>query len=1251
MNSYPPELLAQLAPVMFVAGLDVPHPPGVPATPQSPSAAKATDLFHTLITRLREALTNQRKVAIWQPEKSKSFHVILVDKEVRFPPRKLVAPDDPQYASSHSPLSPLTPSSPLHPDGLIAPIWIRKHTTLIPSVFVMFMRLYEHPPNNPKSPLEGPDMDREREREAEERKQDTDLSVEIANRKKSTNERNIKLTVVLLASRKMLDDPTLDARLTFIRRHSGLDSRAALFVLSPVSQAELGDLSQALYDPAVEYYTAHSKRVRRKRNRHSTTVSSYPNPSIGNIARPLRPEGWTVRYEYKMACFAEFRGEDEVALKHYQDAYDMLVIMFGSPAILPPRTKRWAEAKVLADTINIKITKLYLYNNEHALALSHHSTHMRKFGDFSRGWGIGEETFEFWSWVARQNRLFAELLEQGTRTNLVIPVHKPQALAPSIGTSQPSSTQRLAGIDSDPRALGLNPSHALQHPGFYYYAAARCTEMRRMKFQIALEAEESGHPISLSPGFTNEKKVTHDTIILELYTKAYELFKKYNPGDTTNNGQGRLTLWIAYRIAQTYCDSGQYEMAIRFFERIAKTYRREHWGSMLRPLLTTWYSCAKQLDDVELSIRLLFEMMGHDALDQNDTEGLQEDLIAVLQSTVPKSPTEPFVLGLTEAKPLFDTSAVFWSQSVKVGEAAAFQVSFTAPKVIPVSSIPFTSIAIHLEEGPPIVVRHSPDKPRNASAVRWLNAGEILSRDPTEIEANLQWNLGDVLIVSGRVVSKRPTELKVSRLAITVTLNAWTIEIPLEPCGSRQGKPTAGKWLSSLDPLRFADVTREKYWSTIVKNHSHRISVSIQHYAPAYLDEGYPIIIEVTNVDDKDLDVALDVLLQPSDLDGTTNKITIDHEQSSSLIKGVLCGVVKPGVAVVKTLHLLSQGAAGDRILDISVQTKVPEGLSPGDQETQESREDTMENLQTIVIPTVDAFQLTQDIAYQHNAEGWSALTDLESYEENHEDYRRGIEAIVVTDIRVVGPSSVYIEHVEFEEENAHVKLLGTSLISDDGSIFPGEFVPEDEFNVSSHFVIPFDERGERDSLWVPGHYTIQWRRIHENGKHGTPSLTRLPLPALEPLQENVVALLDVPTVATLHVPFDLDLSIRNYHPTLSANILCQLETDNVDSFVVSGLRSGRLPILLPEAEERIAWRLIPMECGHLRLPKIKIHSRRKIGPVQVPNSADGQDGPYEGETVKIVAVRRGWKPGSNVDPNSGMKGEDSGQMTVLVRP
>ena len=49
----------------------------------------------------------------------------------------------------------------------------------------------------------------------------------------------------------------------------------------------------------------------------------------------------------------------------------------------------------------LQITKLYPYN-EHGRVLSHHGPHTRRFADFSRGWGIGEETFEYRSWMARQ---------------------------------------------------------------------------------------------------------------------------------------------------------------------------------------------------------------------------------------------------------------------------------------------------------------------------------------------------------------------------------------------------------------------------------------------------------------------------------------------------------------------------------------------------------------------------------------------------------------------------------------------------------------------------------------------------------------------------------------------------------------------------------------------------------------------------------------------------------------------------------
>ena len=68
---------------------------------------------------------------------------------------------------------------------------------------MLFKRIYEHPSSASKSPLDH-DPTSDRDREAEERRRDTELAAEIAQRKKTTNERSIKLTVVLMASRKML---------------------------------------------------------------------------------------------------------------------------------------------------------------------------------------------------------------------------------------------------------------------------------------------------------------------------------------------------------------------------------------------------------------------------------------------------------------------------------------------------------------------------------------------------------------------------------------------------------------------------------------------------------------------------------------------------------------------------------------------------------------------------------------------------------------------------------------------------------------------------------------------------------------------------------------------------------------------------------------------------------------------------------------------------------------------------------------
>lgn len=68
------------------------------------------------------------------------------------------------------------------------------------------------------------------------------------------------------------------------------------------------------------------------------------------------------------------------------------------------------------------------------------------------------------------------------------------------------------------RTLGLNPSHALQHPGHYYYMAARCTEARRERFSVSESASQGANT---PPGYANEKKVDHLTIALEVYIHRF----------------------------------------------------------------------------------------------------------------------------------------------------------------------------------------------------------------------------------------------------------------------------------------------------------------------------------------------------------------------------------------------------------------------------------------------------------------------------------------------------------------------------------------------------------------------------------------------------------------------------------------------------------------------------------------------------------------------------------------------------------
>jgi hypothetical protein len=130
------------------------------------------------------------------------------------------------------------------------------------------------------------------------------------------------------------------------------------------------------------------------------------------------------------------------------------------------------------------------------------------------------------------------------------------------------------------------------------------------------------------------------------------------------------------------------------------------------------------------------------------------------------------------------------------------------------------------------------------------------------------------------------------------------------------------------------------------------------------------------------------------------NVIRVDDEHSQSLIKGVTLGTVKPGETVLKTLYLKNSGGAGDRVLDISVQSRSPVA------------QDTSEVLRTLSVPTVAPMKIEYDVKYVHARGPLPGLTELHTYESNYWDDGEGGEALVKARMACMGPWGVSVETV-----------------------------------------------------------------------------------------------------------------------------------------------------------------------------------------------------------------------------------------------
>lgn len=882
----------------------------------------------------------------------------------------------------------------MFPDGLIAPIWVRKHRELIPSTFVCFYCLAdpyaeketfsERSASGPSEEEQGQSTEAATSTQAERapsrkylpgqelKARDDELVRLITERKKSLVERGIKFTVVLFTTREILENPHLEPRLSYIRRSSGLDAKASLFVLTPVTSPELSDfvtsLQGALYDQALDYYREHARRVRRKRARYpppatvvqpilQSVAASRPECNYGDLT-PLSREGWHVRAEYKLATFAEFSADYDLALGHCQEAYDLLAGprgMMSSTALLPPRTKRWAEAKVLSDAVSVRISKLYLYADDCDGALHQFRRHLSRFVELSSGWGIGDATFEFWSWLGKQYRLMAGLLEQATRNfpgsplpPISVPIHAPQlpgfllhneiADHPQRYPSLHAASGALLSPNSAAVASGRAPSGLLQSPASFYYMAALCVMERKARFVRMIALENSGE---LSEGTTaaliHEKQVDHCSQSIEVFGRAHDLYKEMR--------QEHCATFVAARIATIYAEHGQHKMALSLLERIIKSYKMDDWPEPLWLLLIQACACAKSggdhhkeltflLDSMSLVERLHPSMVDCTISLQSEQTRAQRMLLvaekwAALCSRIKDQPTVPeldvpSVSYRASAGPL-QASIVFKEASVHVGKSVLFQLSICNPCSGTADGITlgFASLDLidpaHQRLG--TLTGDAFDATKHVTSLKEIAVLPQRARMPSG--TCLVWKPGQTRVFEGIVEARESNMLSIAQIALrAIEPLSFNLNLDIEASSAVSSGKVAPKWLH-LGPkcARWVSLSYRKEPSVaLFKPPAHKLEVKVEGRDSSYLDELASLRLSIKNHEEFPLQCTVEAFVKTPFPQDMASWAHADPTPYSSLPLQAL-GILAPGEVRTTTLAVLARTGSGLRSIRFCVRS------------------------------------------------------------------------------------------------------------------------------------------------------------------------------------------------------------------------------------------------------------------------------------------------------------------------------------------
>ena len=273
----------------------------------------------------------------------------------------------------------------------------------------------------------------------------------------------------------------------------------------------------------------------------------------------------------------------------------------------------------MADSLK-KLCKLRLetYNLQNAM-----DTFTQFVKIFKSEVGDSQRAYEHWAWVSRQYVVFAELLEHfGIKGALIGRLY--QSAATYMKTRKAAFQRASNSVHLETETI---QAYANQLPdNLSKIDSKRQVFIGQYLVDIehpldALEHKSAVHENLSVTSLAKERNVNHSELIIGFLTRAYTFFEEHN----------RAKLSTVALIALERYHEGQFDKALKFYERMIPEFRREGWYSLLAMPLHASIECAKSLGlTKELIYYSLLSL--HPMIPSLNVEGLQKSLMQVFSS-------------------------------------------------------------------------------------------------------------------------------------------------------------------------------------------------------------------------------------------------------------------------------------------------------------------------------------------------------------------------------------------------------------------------------------------------------------------------------------------------------------------------------------------------------------------------------------------------------------------------------------------